>query len=153
MPSASSRQRDSATGLRRQAAALACRLRRRRVEVLLVTSSGGGHWVVPKGHVEPGERPWASAQREALEEAGLVGRAERSPLGRYRYTKRGLAREVEVFLLDVQEVLDRWRERRLRRRKWVELEAAVERLREPELKALLRAAGDRMRARAQRRSA
>jgi 8-oxo-dGTP pyrophosphatase MutT (NUDIX family) len=153
MPRATNRQRESSKGPRRQAAALACRLRRRRVEVLLVTSSGGGHWVVPKGHVEPGERPWASAQREALEEAGLVGRAKRSPVGRYRYTKHGLAREVDVFLLDVHEVLDRWRERRLRRRKWVELESAVERVREPGLKALLHASGKRLRARARRRSA
>jgi 8-oxo-dGTP pyrophosphatase MutT (NUDIX family) len=153
MPRATRRHPQTRQGLRRQAAALACRVRRRRLEVLLVTSSDGTHWVVPKGNIEPGEPPWASAQREALEEAGLVGRAEPSPLGRYRYTKRGLGREVEVFLLEVTEVLDRWLERRRRRRKWVELEAAVERVREPGLKALLTRVGGEVRRGARPRSA
>ena len=153
MASTITRNRRGRESLQRQAAALAWRARGRKLEVLLVTSARGGHWVVPKGNIEPGEPPWAAARREALEEAGLVGRAERSPVGRYRYTKGGLVREVEVFLLDVTEVLDRWVERRLRRRKWVRLERAVERVREPGLKALLSGLGAELARGTRRRSA
>ena len=132
---------------------MAWRVRGRGLEVLLVTSSQGDHWVVPKGNLEPGEPPWACAQREALEEAGLVGRVERRPVGRYRYAKRGLRREVDVFLMEATEELDRWVERRLRRRKWVGLERAVQRVREPGLKALLLQVGDRLAESARRRTA
>jgi 8-oxo-dGTP pyrophosphatase MutT (NUDIX family) len=153
MPTTIRRQRGGRGGLQRQAAALAWRTRGGRLEVLLVTSAQGDHWVVPKGNIEPGEPPWAAARREALEEAGLVGRAGRAPLGSYRYTKRGLAREVDVFPLEVREVLDRWVERRLRRRKWVRLERAVERVREPGLKALLSGLGAELARGTRRRSA
>jgi 8-oxo-dGTP pyrophosphatase MutT (NUDIX family) len=41
---------------------------------LLVSSSDGNHWVLPKGHIEPEEAsPWAAAKRELREEAGVEG--------------------------------------------------------------------------------
>ena len=40
--------------------------------VLLVRSSDGRHWVLPKGHIETGERPEDCAVREVREEAGVV---------------------------------------------------------------------------------
>jgi 8-oxo-dGTP pyrophosphatase MutT (NUDIX family) len=40
---------------------------------LIVSSSDGAHWVLPKGHIEPSEAPEAAALRELKEEAGLVG--------------------------------------------------------------------------------
>jgi 8-oxo-dGTP pyrophosphatase MutT (NUDIX family) len=40
---------------------------------LIVSSSTGTHWVLPKGHIEPGESPEAAALRELREEAGVVG--------------------------------------------------------------------------------
>lgn len=40
---------------------------------LLISSSGGGHWVLPKGHLEPGESPEEAALRELMEEAGVTG--------------------------------------------------------------------------------
>jgi ADP-ribose pyrophosphatase YjhB (NUDIX family) len=40
---------------------------------LLVSSSSGANWVLPKGHIEPGESPEAAALRELREEAGVMG--------------------------------------------------------------------------------
>lgn len=55
------------------------------VELLLVRTKGGKRWTFPKGHVEPGERPWEAAAREALEEAGVEGDVATIPFTRYRY--------------------------------------------------------------------
>jgi len=44
------------------------------VEVLLITSSDGQHWVIPKGVIEPGMSAAESAAKEAYEEAGIRGR-------------------------------------------------------------------------------
>ncbi len=55
-----------------------------------------GHWVLPKGLVEPGEEPMAAAVREVHEETGL--RAEplqRLPSSRYIY-RRGSERVFKL---------------------------------------------------------
>ena len=47
------------------------------VRVLAVRPSApdGDVWVLPKGHIAPGEEPAAAATREVVEEAGVVGAA------------------------------------------------------------------------------
>jgi 8-oxo-dGTP pyrophosphatase MutT (NUDIX family) len=40
---------------------------------LVVSSSDGAHWVLPKGHIKPGESPEEAALRELEEEAGVMG--------------------------------------------------------------------------------
>ena len=55
----------------RQSAALPYRVSAGCVQVLLVTSRRSGRWIIPKGHVEPGEAPADAALREVQEETGL----------------------------------------------------------------------------------
>jgi 8-oxo-dGTP pyrophosphatase MutT (NUDIX family) len=59
-------------------------------------------WMLPKGHVEPGERDAETAAREVYEETGIRGRVERK-LGdvRYVYTWEGerIFKVVSFFLL------------------------------------------------------
>jgi 8-oxo-dGTP pyrophosphatase MutT (NUDIX family) len=42
-------------------------------ELLLVRSRDGRHWVLPKGHIDPGESAEQAAVREVREEAGIEG--------------------------------------------------------------------------------
>ena len=114
----------------RQAAVIPYRIRKRRVEVALVTTSRGKGWIVPKGSVDDGERPRDAAIREAEEEAGLVGVVGRKPLGRYIH-ENGIGRcRVDVYAMRVTSVLDHWLEERLRRRRWMRIPDAAACVRE-----------------------
>ncbi|MGH7933285.1 MAG: NUDIX hydrolase [Candidatus Binataceae bacterium] len=56
----------------------------RAIEVVLVRPAGRDTWVLPKGHVEPGEGVIEAALREASEESGLEVAAG-EPLGEVSY--------------------------------------------------------------------
>ena len=56
----------------------------RTIEVVLVRPAGKPTWVLPKGHVEPGESLLDAALREAREESGLEVSAGQ-PLGEVSY--------------------------------------------------------------------
>ena len=43
---------------------------------LVVSSSDGANWVLPKGHIDQGETPEIAALRELAEEAGVLGAIE-----------------------------------------------------------------------------
>jgi 8-oxo-dGTP pyrophosphatase MutT (NUDIX family) len=84
------------------------------VEVCLVTARGSGRWIIPKGNPIRGLAPYEVAAREAMEEAGLVGRAERGCIGTFDFTRnRGGQEEtcrVDVYGLRVERQLRKWAE-------------------------------------------
>src|SRR5262249_28078431 len=121
-----------------QAAAIPYRWNDGRLEIAVITRRQGAAWIVPKGHVEPGETPRQSALREASEEAGLLGRLGPRPCGSYRYQKGSEPHLVMVFLLRVTKQLRRWSEDDFRQRKWLRLDRAIERVRERGLRHILR---------------
>ncbi len=59
------------------------------VEFLLVRTTNGDRWTFPKGRRERGETLAETAVREALEEAGVRGRAQPEPFTHYRYPSGG----------------------------------------------------------------
>lgn len=94
------------------------------LEVMLVTSTGGARWVVPKGHVEPGMTARASAVKEAFEEAGIVGAVDAQPVAVVRYRKAGSLCEVDLYPMEVALAVSDWPERSRRRRRWVPADEA-----------------------------
>jgi len=108
-----------------QAAVVPYRIRKKRVEVALVTTSGGKSWILPKGSVDDGEGPRDAAIREAEEEAGLVGVVSSKPLGRYTHVNGNGPCRVEVYLMRVTAVLDHWLEKRVRQRRWMRVPEAA----------------------------
>ncbi len=110
-----------------QAAVVPYRVRRGSIEVALITTADGKRWILPKGWIDEGESASESALREAMEEAGLVGRVVGAVLARYRYAKSAGRRGVAVFLMRVTGELERWPESH-RRRRWVSFEEAIERM-------------------------
>jgi 8-oxo-dGTP pyrophosphatase MutT (NUDIX family) len=125
-----------------QYAALPYRLRNG-VEVLLITSRDTGRWVLPKGWPKKGQKPRASAAREALEEAGIKGKVGKTAIGSYCYGKRlpqgVLSCTVEVYPLAVERQMSRWAEQGQRTVSWFSAEDAARLVEEAELANLLRA--------------
>ena len=113
-------------------------------EVLLITSRGTGRWILPKGWPIPGLSLAEAAAQEAWEEAGIRGRSEAAPLGRFDAQKTtdgglDLPCTVEVFRVRVEEVTDSFPEAGQRRRRWLAPALAAELVQEPGLRRLLQA--------------
>ncbi|GHD08704.1 NUDIX hydrolase [Tianweitania populi] len=125
---------------RLQVAALPWRRSGDGIEVMLITSRGSGRWILPKGWPEGGEALFDAAAREAGEEAGIAGTISPQTLGSYNYEKRSdaVSYEVQVYPLEVQSVAKTWRERGQRQRRWMSLSEAADKVREPELAAMIR---------------
>jgi 8-oxo-dGTP pyrophosphatase MutT (NUDIX family) len=87
--------------------------------ICLVNSSSGRGWVIPKGHIEPGQSARQTAIQEAWEEAGLRGVLQDEPLDSYRYEKNGSTYRVIVYLMQVTEAAAAWPEDNRRTRRWV----------------------------------
>jgi 8-oxo-dGTP pyrophosphatase MutT (NUDIX family) len=112
-------------------------------EVLLVTSRETKRWIIPKGWPKKHKEPWDSAAREATEEAGVVGKVGREPIGSYLYEKRlrsgnGVVCEVQVFPLKVKRQQKNWREKGQRACAWFSPAEAAKAVGEPVLGAIIR---------------
>jgi 8-oxo-dGTP pyrophosphatase MutT (NUDIX family) len=114
-----------------------------RVQVMLVTSRDTGRWIIPKGWPMRRRTPHASAAREALEEAGVVGRVGRDPIGTYAYEKRLaggaiVTCEVRVFPLEVRRQQKHWPEKEEREFHWFSPSGAAKAVQEPALGDIIR---------------
>ena len=128
--------------VRTQFAALCYRVRRSKVQVLLVTSRGSRRWIVPKGWPMEGKTPADSAQQEAWEEAGVTGKPDGTCLGVYSYAK-GAGEEGDLpclamlYPIAVKSLAKKYPERSQRRRRWVSRKRAAKMVAERELARLI----------------
>jgi 8-oxo-dGTP pyrophosphatase MutT (NUDIX family) len=131
----------SAAEERRQYAALPYRCNDG-VEILLISSRETRRWVLPKGWPMKGRKPHAAAAREAMEEAGLIGKISHRALGVYHYNKRlkngaNVWCEVVVFPMRVEKQRKSWPEKDQRTTRWFPLADAADAVAEPDLKAVI----------------
>lgn len=106
-------------------------------ELLLITSRNRKRWVLPKGFVEAGLTPWDSAIKEAFEEAGIEGEVSKKSIGSYHYEKWGGVCSVEVFLMKVVTEYETWPEASVRRKEWISLKTAAQRISEHGLREII----------------
>ena len=114
----------------RQCAAFPFQERNGETHVLLVTSRETKRWVLPKGWTEKRGCGAEQAEREAFEEAGIIGRIAPDAIGAYAYPKRlnggaTVTCDVEVFALMVERLLEDWPEKAERERRWFTLSEAA----------------------------
>ena len=127
-----------------QSAVIPYRQRDGRLEILLISSRKKKRWVIPKGVKEPHLSPQASAAKEALEEAGVMGPVSNRAIGSYAYEKWGGTCKVQVHAMAVDTVLEHWEES-YRDREWLSLDEASGRLDELALRRLLKSLPDFLR--------
>ena len=125
-----------------QYGALPFRFAKGSLEVLLATSRDTKRWIIPKGWPMKGKSPHRTAEREAFEEAGLVGKIQHRPIGSYRYEKKMkdgafVECQVEVFAMKVSGQRRRWPEYEQRDTRWFTPSEAAASVQEPELATLI----------------
>lgn len=133
---------ETAAYLRPQVGALCWRLRRGRVQVLLITSRDTRRWILPKGWLMDGKLAHEAAEIEAWEEAGAVGQISETALGLYVYDKLHPAKpaqrcEVAVYPLRVSRLEGKFPEKGQRQRKWLSAQKAARLVAEVQLHDLL----------------
>ncbi len=105
---------------------------------MLITSMRRQRWIIPKGLIEEGKTATESARMEAYEEAGVRGKIYPEVVAAYEREKWGSVCKIQVFLLDVEDVLDEWPEASCRERIWVSLDEAIGLVEEEPLRRILR---------------
>lgn len=119
-----------------------------KLRVLMVTSRDTGRWVMPKGWLMDGKKPWHAAEIEALEEAGAVGFISHHALGTYHYGKRlsdteVVPCEVTLYPMVVEKLNEHWKERHQRKRHWFSPAKAATLVDEKDLARILKMLADR----------
>ena len=114
------------------------------MEFMVVTSRATGRFILPKGWPVKGMTDAEAAAEEAEQEAGVVGRVDKHPIGRYRYWKRladaFVPITVTVYPLEVEAEARDYREQEQRARGWLQPAQAELLIDDPELKSLIREA-------------
>lgn len=126
-------------------AELACAIPYRYVEgelqFLLITSRKKGSWIFPKGHIANGESARAAAEKEAWEEAGVIGTLEETPIETFDQATEDGIEATEVYLLRVEELARRWPERKERKRKWSRIDKVPKFIKKSHLRSVMEQLG------------
>lgn len=112
---------------RTQAGALPFLFRNGILHLVLVTSSSGTRWILPKGGLEHGMTRPEVALMEAAEEAGVIGVVEPGIKAQCRLEDQRL---LHLYPLRVATLLQHWPERAVRRRVVLPLDRALPRIRD-----------------------
>lgn len=124
----------------RQSGIIPIKIKKGKVNVLLITSRKKKKWIIPKGIIEPGLSHLESAVKETLEEAGVKGKVIQNKIGRYSYKKWGDTCTVSVFLMNVTTEQKKWDED-FRDRVWVPIDEISNYIEQPGLLKLMKKAG------------
>lgn len=120
-----------------QAGAIPCRIVDGVLEVLLISTSSGKHWTIPKGLIDPGVSMVETIHNEAMEEAGIRGKLLNPAIGTYSFPKWGGICQVTVFVMMVETLLDDWLEANMRRRIWLPCPEAGRKVKHADLARLI----------------
>jgi len=104
---------------------------------LVVTAkTNASHWVLPKGHLEPGETPEAAAIREVREETGILATIRR-PVGALHFQVGDEQVRAQFFLMEYQTEVGKGE---LREKRWCTFDEGLELLTFPDTQELLQEA-------------
>ena len=106
---------------------------KKKIEILLITSVKRQRWIIPKGYVEFNLSAFESAKKEAFEEAGVLGSNETFELGEFVLQKSFGKCFIKIFSMEVLKEINDYPEKGKRKRKWFDINEAVEKIAVPEI--------------------
>ena len=109
----------------------------KKIKVMLINTRKGKKWIIPKGIIEPNMSPWDSAEKEALEEAGIKGKIYRSKITGYIQKKWGGECNINIYLMRIDKIYDKWDED-FRKRKLLSPSDAAEKIDIAPLKEIIK---------------
>lgn len=81
--------------------------------LVIAAKNNSQHWVLPKGHIEPGESPEEAAKREVREETGIEANAL-EPIGDIRFVYKDRTVKTVFFLMEYVHAVDAAEDRKKR---------------------------------------
>jgi len=120
----------------RQSGVIPYKLKNNDYYIMLITSRKNHKWIIPKGIIEQDHTSQQSAEKEALEEAGISGNIFQKKIGKYYNKKWGGICEIEVFAMKVKMEYDKWDED-YRERAWFTLNDALMSIKNEKLRKLI----------------
>jgi 8-oxo-dGTP pyrophosphatase MutT (NUDIX family) len=109
----------------REIGALPYRIKKNRIELVLVKTRDGKRWILPKGHTEKRMSHADVAKMEAYEEAGVLGAIDKDNYAEV-VMRRGIKRtKLRIYPLKSKKVLNSWPESDERERVVVQSDDAL----------------------------
>lgn len=108
-----------------QIGTFAYRIKRGKVEIMLVTTRSSKRWILPKGKPEEHLSQREVAIMEAYEEAGVLGSPVNGRFYDVSLQRAGGCITQRIFELQIREILKQWPERKERQRCLVPVDKAV----------------------------
>jgi 8-oxo-dGTP pyrophosphatase MutT (NUDIX family) len=111
-------------------------------EVLLITSRNTKRWIIPKGWPMAEMTARKTAKREAFEEAGIIGKIGKKPIGEFS-SQKGVGNgmkvrtNIVVYPLLVENQTRDFPENGQRELAWLQLDQAIERCQDRGLRKML----------------
>jgi 8-oxo-dGTP pyrophosphatase MutT (NUDIX family) len=104
------------------------------VYIMIITSSSGKNWIVPRGRRESKMNDSEVARMEALEEAGVTGSISPKISGSCTIQSGGRDKlKLTIYPLKIDKVMKKWEESSFRKRKLLKLNDALDKIDEKPL--------------------
>lgn len=98
-------------------------LKKGKIQIIIITSTSGKSWILPKGHPENHLNKSQVAELETYEEAGVKGNIINSKLR--KEFKRDEDNMLIIYPLLIKDILDTWPEQDIRERRLVSIKKAL----------------------------
>ncbi len=98
-------------------------LKKGKIQIIIITSTSGKSWILPKGHPENHLNKSQVAELETYEEAGVKGTIINSKLRKeFKWDEDNM---LIIYPLLIKDILDTWPEQDIRERRLVSIKKAL----------------------------
>ena len=98
-------------------------IKKEKMQIMIITSTSGKSWILPKGHPEEDLNKPQVAELECYEEAGIKGIIVDTKLRKdFKREEGGI---LAIYPLFIKKILETWPEQKIRQRRLVSIKEAL----------------------------